>query len=105
MFMKKQLFTPIRKCLLIISVTLILTACSRSLDGTYSNGMIDFKFESGGKAYMSSSFMGVRGAEMEVQYEVDGDKVKIIMPQGNQILRLQKDGTLSGPGGAYTKKQ
>jgi hypothetical protein len=82
--------------LLVLSL-LLLSACGSKLDGTtyqISNpiaGKISLKFESGGKVYMK-----VMGAETEMKYEVDGNKVKLITPQGNQILTLREDGSLEG---------
>jgi hypothetical protein len=76
---------------------LLLSACGSKLDDTTyesSNpvlGKTVFKFESGGKVYMS-----VMGVETELKYEVDGNKVKLISPQGNQILTLREDGSLEG---------
>lgn len=82
---------------------LLLSACGgSSLDGTYSDemGITELKFESGGKVY--ASFLGY---ETELEYEMDGDKLKIISPQGNQIYRLQEDGSFSGPTGTFKKKK
>lgn len=101
---RKKITIRAKAGVLIIVATLILAACGSGLDGTYSNGMLKVKFESGGKAYMSAAFMGIEGAESEVKYEIDGDKVIISTPQGNQVLRLQKDGTLTGAGEPLMKQ-
>jgi hypothetical protein len=45
------------------------------------------------------------GMEQELQYEVDGQRVRIISPLGNQILMLQDDGSLQGPLGLTLTKR
>ncbi|MCI0505262.1 MAG: hypothetical protein L0Z73_04055 [Gammaproteobacteria bacterium] len=84
---------------------LALSACGSGLDGTYADqsGITKYKFESGGKVYVS-----MMGVETELKYEVDGDKVKIAAPGdngANQIYTLQGDGSLSGPMGLTLTKQ
>lgn len=85
---------------------LLLSACGSKLDGTTyessDSGMlkVSLKFESGGKVYVSTL-----GGEQELKYEVDGNKVKLIAPQGNQILTLREDGSLEMlPFGTLRKK-
>jgi len=88
---------------LAVSTTLLLTGCSSSVKGTYSDaqGAMQYKFESRGQVYVS-----VMGMETELKYEVDGKRVKIISPHGNQILRRLDDGSLEGPMGLrLTKKK
>ena len=93
------------KSIIFIIATLVLSACGSGLDGTYSDkmGVIEYKFESSGKVYASAI-----GMETELEYTVEGNKVKITVPGGkggNQILTLQDDGSLSGPMGiTLTKK-
>ena len=84
----------------------VLSACGSKLDGvTYEQhnqilGTTSLKFESKGRVYLSMA-----GTETELKYEVDGNKVKLITPQGNQILMLQQDGSLDGwPTGKLLKK-
>ena len=83
--------------LFIISIFLCLffSSCGSGLDGTYSDQaeMMKYKFEPGGKVYISS-FMG---AEVELDYEVDGNKVKIGGPEGKIILTLLENGSIQGP--------
>ena len=88
--------------LVVSTAVLLLSACSSGLNGIYTDEqeVVEMKFESGGKVYMSTI-----GMETELEYKIDGDKVKIIMPQGNWILRMQDDGTLNGPMGVLSKKK
>jgi hypothetical protein len=83
---------------MMVAVGLLIAACGGSkLDGTYTDemGLTTYRFTSGGKVYMS-----VMGIETELNYKVDGDKVKIGAPQGgNLIFTLLADGALSGPMG------
>lgn len=93
--MKKLLFTTV--------LAMLLTACGKSLDGTYvdGSGMMEYKFESNGKVYA-----GAMGMETELEYEIDGEKLKIYAPDGeNQILTLNEDGTIGGPMGITLKKK
>jgi len=92
-----------KKLLLLSAVTFLLSACGSSLDGTYSdeNGIMEYKFESSGKVYA-----GVMGMKTELEYEIDGDKLKIFVPGGgNQIMTLNDDGSISGPMGVKLTKQ
>lgn len=87
----------------LIAITLFLSACSKSLEGTYTDamGLSSYTFSSGGKVYV-----GVMGIESEMTYEVDGDRVKLMMPEGNMVLHKMDDGTLQGPMGIiYSKKK
>ena len=83
---------------MMVAVGLLIAACGGSkLDGTYTDemGVTSYRFTSGGKVYVS-----VMGIETELNYEVDGNKVKIGAPQGgNLIFTLLADGGLSGPMG------
>lgn len=85
------------------AVALVLTACGSGINGTYSDdsGMVSYQFESGGKMYTKAM-----GMESELRYSVDGDRVKIEVPGGgNMIMTLNKDGTLKGPMGMVLKKK
>jgi hypothetical protein len=85
-----------------LSIALLFAACGSHLKGTYSDpmGAMQYTFESGGTVYVS-----VMGMEQELQYEVDGQRVRIISPLGNQILMLQDDGSLQGPLGLTLTKR
>jgi hypothetical protein len=94
--------TTLFRTLLLTSV-LLLTACGTRLDGTYVDGMglTGYTFKTSGKAYFEAL-----GIESEFSYEIDDDRVKLHKPDGDLILKLEKDGTLQGPLGIiYTKKK
>lgn len=79
----------------------LLAACGSGINGTYadSTGMMKFKFE-GDK--VTQSAMGI---QVEMKYEVDGDKVKILNPQGTLVMTRQSDGSILGPLGIVLTKQ
>lgn len=88
---------------LFLMVVFLLSSCGESLVGTYVDaiGISSYTFSSGGKVYV-----GVMGIESEMAYEVDGDRVKLIMPEGNMVLHKMDDGALQGPMGIiYSKKK
>ena len=62
---------------------------------------MQYRFKSGGNVSVA-----VMGIETELKYQVEGKHVKIISPQGNQVLDLLDDGTLEGPlGMKFTRRQ
>jgi hypothetical protein len=63
-------------------------------------GAMQYRFKSGGNVSVA-----VMGIETELKYTVDGKHVKIISPQGSQVLDLQDDGTLEGPLGMRFTRQ
>jgi hypothetical protein len=75
---------------------------AKKLDGTYADtlGVTEYQFKPGGKVFMSTM-----GTEIELTYEVDGDKVKLISPQGTLVLTLLKDGSIQGPMGMTLTKR
>lgn len=81
---------------------LLLSACGSNVEGTYSDkmGITSYTFDSGDKVLMSTM-----GTEVEMNYEVDGDKVKLATPQGNLVLTLLEDGSIRGPMGMKLTKQ
>jgi len=89
------------KKLFLLSAVLLLSACDK-LDGTYTDnmGITSYTFESNGK--MTQSVMGMA---IEMNYEVDGNKVKLIAPQGTFVLTLLEDGSIQGPMGSKFTKQ
>jgi outer membrane lipopolysaccharide assembly protein LptE/RlpB len=90
------------KKLFLLSVVLLLSACGSKLDGTYAdkNGMLSYTFKSNGKTYQSAM-----GMEVELDYEVDGNKIKLVTPQGNMIMTLLDDGSIESPMGILTKQK
>jgi hypothetical protein len=87
---------------LVIAV-LLLSGCGGSqIDGTYCdrNRIGCFTFRSNGTVLMS-----VAGMEVEMKYEVDGDKIQLMDRQGNRsvVLTMMKDGSIEGsPAGKLT---
>lgn len=89
------------KKLALIALSFVLLACGQSLSGTYVSDFADMTFESGGRLILST--MGVK---QEWKYEVNGDNLKIVKPDGdNFILTIQKDGTIQAPWGVMRKKK
>lgn len=89
-----------------LSVVGLLTGCGKSLDGTYAinEGGVSssLQFKSGGKVIQS-----MMGVEVELDYKIEGDKIKISNGQGgNMLLTLLPDGSIKGPMGLkYVKQQ
>ena len=79
-----------KKYISIAVLVLLLQSCSSGISGTYSSGNpiigsmgnYSFRFESGGKVYVSAM-----GVESEGQYEKEGNKIKIMNDKsgGNMI--------------------
>ena len=95
---------PSRHLLLTLAAvgTLLLAACGKKLDGTYTDsmGIMEFTFASNGKVVQSQ--LGMR---VELPYEVDGKDVRIQSPQGTLLLTLNNDGTIQGPMGMTLKRK
>jgi len=47
----------------------------------------------------------VMGMEVEMKYEVEDNKVKLVTPGGNLVLTLQDDGSIKGPMGIRLEKK
>jgi outer membrane lipopolysaccharide assembly protein LptE/RlpB len=90
------------KRILLATACLLLGACGQQLDGTYTDetGLSQYTFKSGNKVYLS-----MLGAETELAYAIEDDKVKISSPQGNLVLTLNPDGSLQGPLGVTLRKK
>ncbi len=73
---------------------LAFAGCGSGMDGTWTDplGTMTYTFEGGRKVYVS-----VMGMQTELEYEVSGKRVKIVSPQGNQVLTRLDDGSLQGP--------
>lgn len=78
------------------------SAFAFSLDGKYSDeaALANYTFSPDGKVIMSA--MGLQG---EMNYAVDGDKVKITTPQGTLVMAILNDGSIRGPMGMTLSKQ
>ncbi len=90
--------------ILVIAV-LLLSGCGSKIDGTYtdSSRTVTYTFKSNGTVLMSTM-----GTEVELKYEVDGDKIKIqTAPQGSAslVLTLLDDGSIQGPMGIKLTKE
>jgi hypothetical protein len=83
-----------------LSVSLVATACSSRLTGTYENdnGAISVEFKSG-KAYVT-----MLAGTLEVDYQVKRDKIILTNHGGNVVLTRHEDGTLEGPMGRMKRK-
>ncbi len=86
--------------LLAITAVLALAACGSKVSGTYTGPGMNLEFKSGGKVVQT-----VMGMEVEMKYEVEDNKVKLITPSGNLVLTLQEDGSIKGPMGIRLEKK
>ncbi|WP_202844335.1 hypothetical protein [Luteimonas saliphila] len=80
---------------------LALAGCGGGLAGTFEDemGLSAYTFERGGRVVQSTALAGV---ELELRYEVDGDRVRIMHPEAAGaalVLTRIDDDTLSGPMG------
>ena len=84
------------KKLCILCLALLLTACGSGLNGTYSDefGMSTYSFKPDGKVVLE-----VLGNATELSYELDGEKLKIVSPQGNFIMTVKDKDSIVGPMG------
>lgn len=85
----------------------LLSACGGGLSGTFEDemGMSTYTFHGGGRVVQSSELAGV---EVEMNYEMDGDKVRITHPEAQGatlVLTRIDDDTLSGPMGIRFKRK
>lgn len=90
----------------LVAMTVALVSCGKSggMSGKYEADMMgvnagSLEFKSGGKVVMETMGVGV-----EMPYEVDGDNLKLISPQGALVLTINKDGSITGMGGLVYKK-
>ena len=96
-----------RNVLIALVSAALLAACGGGLKGTFEDemGMSTYTFQSGGKVLQASELAGV---EVEMEYEVDGDKVRITHPEAQGatlVLTRIDDDTLSGPMGIRFKRK
>ncbi len=77
-------------------------SCGSGLNGTYadSSGLVSYTFKSNGVVSVSAM-----GAEIEQKYKVENGKVKIVSPQGDLVLTITDDATITGPMGMTLTKQ
>jgi len=80
-------------------VTIWLAGCSNGLSGTYKqsgglmSGMMsgELKFTSGSKVLVT-----INGISSECTYEKNGDMLKLITGDKNQVMTIDKDGCIDG---------
>ena len=95
----------LRRAVLLLALVLAastIAACGSGIEGSYADslGVSRYTFNSNGKMLMSTM-----GTEVELKYEVDGDKIKLQAPQGTLVLTLLKDGSIQGPMGMKLIRQ
>lgn len=85
----------------IVLTALLLAACSGAPTGTHEGVMGSTLTFASGKATIS-----LGNNNMQVDYSVAGDKIKLHAPDGgpDMILTRQSDGSLDTPWGHMTKK-
>lgn len=94
------------KAIAVGALALVLTACGSAVEGnTYEadSDLVKFSmtFGPGGKVAMTTM-----GIETEMDYEIDGKKIKIGSPQGKMVLTLREDGVIEGwPSGLVLKQK
>ena len=82
------------RVLAILVLAALLTACGRSLDGTYVDdvGFMSFTFHRDGRVIHSTL-----GVEVEMRYQRDGDRILVNGPVADmEFQRIDAD-TLEGP--------
>ena len=96
-----------KKWLWIIVALLVVGCGQRTLDGVYSGKSdtnppikVSFTFKSSGKVSRM-----VFGTEHEVDYLIEGDKIRIKSPMSDTIFTLLEDGSIKGPMGILLKKE
>ncbi len=95
------------KIVVIMVLACLLAACGGSVRGTFEDemGMTSLTFHGGGKVVQASELAGV---ELEMKYEVDGDKIRLSSPEAAGatlvLTRIDQD-TLSGPMGIEFKRK
>lgn len=85
----------------LIALAVLLAACGGGLKGSFEDemGMSTFTFHGSGRVVQSSALAGV---EVEMQYELEGDKVRITRPEAqgaSMVLTRIDEDTLAGPMG------
>ena len=88
-----------KKIFMLILITQLI-ACSRGIEGTYSDsmGISKYEFKKNGIVIITSF-----GSMVETEYEIDGDKLKINGPKGTLVLTILENGAIKGPLGLSLK--
>jgi hypothetical protein len=84
------------KMLVLLTLALLLGACSQRLEGTYEDdvGFMRFTFHDDGRVVHSTL-----GFEVEMRYERNGDRIVVDTPDEDVVLVRVDDRTLEGPDG------
>lgn len=99
MMLNRKTDVPVTIRCIAIALVVLLSACSRSMEGTYSGTVSDptglmtvqFTFSPDGKVVTSVD--GIQ--QKEGTYEIQDDRVKITMVNGDELTgKLLEDGTL-----------
>lgn len=88
---------------LALSITVLLSACGKNLEGTYKDnlGVQKYEFTSDGKVYISTM-----GLTSEATYKVEDKKVKITKGKDETVIYdLNEDGSIRGPLGMELRPQ
>lgn len=78
----------------VLLLTLLLAACARELEGTYTDDVefMSFTFHPEGRVVQSTL-----GVEVEMRYEDNGETILIKGPTADMELRRIDEQTLEGP--------
>jgi hypothetical protein len=92
------------KIAVLVIAALLLSGCGSKIDGTYCDNsrLACYTFRSNGTVLISAG-----GSEIEMKYEVDDDKIKLVDRQGNVhlVMTMLKDGSIQGMIGMKLTKQ
>jgi len=100
--MTERFSHPWRRAAVAGLVAMLLSACGAGLEGTYADGVGLTRYTFRGDGTVTMRMMGT---EVEVPYEVEGDKVKVGPPDNRLVLTRQPDGSLEGPLGVKLTRQ
>jgi len=116
MFVKEIINCVVTRSLAVAAVTLMLSACSSGIEGTYSGSAtvslaevsLQVTFDSDTviiKSHVSMMGQTAGQTETEHEYELDGNRIKVKNMQGvTQIWTVADDGSISVPMGPSTIK-
>lgn len=92
---------PMPNIAVAVALALFCGGCGGGLSGRYDeeSGVGSLEFQGDGTVYVTAL-----GATVEGDYELDGDRVIIAGPNGNQILIRRGDRLEGGLGLNYVKK-
>jgi len=85
---------------LLAATLLTLAGCGGGLEGSYGTAAASYTFKRNGTVVVDTF-----GGKVELEYERDGQDIRIKAPQGTLILRLVDEDTIEGPMGVKLRKQ